>query len=110
MTEKQWVVFSHLGTLLGYVVAFGSFVIPLVIWLSKKEESKLIEEHSKESLNFQISMAIYTGIAGIFSILLIGLPFLFALIVVNIICVVIATVKADKGEFYRYPATIRFIQ
>ena len=110
MTEKNWALFSHLGTLIGYVVGFGGFIVPLVIWLSKKEESEFITEHAKESLNFQLSVLIYVTVAVLLSIVLIGIPILFALIITDIVCVVIASMKVDKGEFYRYPITIRFIK
>ena len=107
--ERPWILASHLGTLLGYAVALGSFLVPLFIWLSKKEESELIASHARESLNFQLSMLIYTIAAIVLSFLLIGLPLLIVIPVFNIVCVVIAAIKADKGEFYHYPLNIRFI-
>lgn len=110
MNERSWVLFSHIGTLLGYFIGIGGFIVPLVIWLSKKEESELITRHAKESLNFQLSLLIYMSIAGILVIVIIGLPMLFILLIVDVVCVILATLKADKGEFYRYPMTIRFIQ
>ena len=108
--ERSWVLGSHIGTLLGYTIAFGNFLIPLFIWLTKKDESELIAEHAKASLNFQISMAIYTIIAGVFAILLIGIPFLFIIPLVNLICVILATLDADKGKLYNYPFTITFVK
>jgi len=110
MTEKNWALFAHLGTLLGFVVGFGNFIVPLVIWLSKKDESAFITEHAKESLNFQLSVFLYVILAGLLSLILIGIPILFGLIITDIVCVVIASMKADKGEFYRYPITIRFVK
>ena len=108
--ERPWILVAHLGTLLGYTIALGSFLVPLFVWLTKKEESPLIAEHAKASLNFQISMLIYMIIAGLFAILLIGLPFLFIIPIVNLICVVLATIAADKGELYNYPLSITFVR
>lgn len=110
MTEKNWALCAHLGTLIGYVIGFGNFIVPLIIWLSKKDESEFISEHAKESLNFQLSVLLYVIIAGLLSLILIGIPILFGLIITDIVCVVIASMKADKGEFYRYPITIRFVK
>lgn len=110
MTDRQWILLAHLGTFIGYTVVLGSFIVPLFIWLSKKEESHEVGEHAKESLNFQISMAIF----AIFSIPLIfiglGILLLIIIFVMNIVCVIIAALEADKGRFYRYPATIRFVK
>jgi uncharacterized Tic20 family protein len=110
MTEKNWALFAHLGTLVGFVIGFGNFIVPLVIWLSKKDESEFVTEHAKESLNFQLSVLLYVIIATLLSFVLIGIPILFGLIITDIVCVVIASMKADKGEFYRYPITIRFVK
>ena len=69
-----------------------------------------VNEHGKESVNFQISMTIFTIIAALSTLLLIGFVLLPAIVVLNIVLVIIAGVKAANGEFYRYPLTIRFIK
>jgi hypothetical protein len=51
--EKQMAMFCHLGALI------GGFVIPLVIWMMKKDESRFVDRHGKECLNFTISLFIY---------------------------------------------------
>ncbi|MGW8121056.1 DUF4870 domain-containing protein [Roseivirga echinicomitans] len=107
--ERPWVLGSHLGTLLGYTVALGSFLVPLFIWLSKKDESEVIAMHAKASLNFQLSMLLYTFIAGIGIFFLVGIPFLIIIPLVNLICVILATIEADKGGLYKYPITINFV-
>ena len=84
--------------------------MPLFIWLSKKDESALIAEHAKASLNFQISMTLYTIIAGISIIFLIGIPFLIIIPLVNLVCVILATVEADKGKLFNYPLSITFVK
>jgi len=108
--ERPWVLGSHIGTLLGYTIALGNFLVPLFIWLSKKDQSDIIVQHAKASLNFQISMAIYLIIAAIFAFLLIGIPFLIVIPLVNLICVILATIEADKGNLYKYPFSITFVK
>jgi uncharacterized Tic20 family protein len=76
----------------------------------KKEEMPMVDEHGKEVINFQISITIWMFIAGIFIFLLIGIPFLITLAVLQIVFVIIGALKADRGELYRYPLTIRFIK
>ena len=108
--ERPWVLGSHIGTLLGYSIAFGSFLIPLFIWLAKKDQSEVIAEHAKASLNFQLSMTLYLFIAAFFAFLLIGIPFLLIIPLINLICVILATIDADKGRLYNYPMTITFVR
>lgn len=109
MDEKQWVLLCHLSGLSGYIVPLGNLIAPLVIWSLKKEDSAEIDRHGKEAANFQISFTIWFAIAAVFSFVLIGIPFLIALMVLHIVFIIIATMRADKDQLFRYPLTIRFI-
>lgn len=110
MTNKQWILLTHLGTLLGYTIVLGSFLVPLFIWFSKKDEAPEIAEHAKESLNFQISVAIYSILSIPLVFIGVGVVLLLGLVLLNVACVILASVEADKGGFYRYPLTIRLIR
>jgi hypothetical protein len=87
----------------------GHILGPLIVWLAKRGDSSEIDAYGKESLNFQISMLIYDIIAGILCVVVIGFPLLIALWVLNTVLVIIASIKASEGQFYRYPFTIRLI-
>jgi uncharacterized Tic20 family protein len=110
MTERQWALICHLSGLSGYIIPFGNIIAPLVIWSVKKEEFPMVDAHGKEAANFQISFTIWFFIAGIMVILLIGIPVIIALAVIHVVFVIIASIKADSGEVYHYPLTIRFIK
>lgn len=109
-SEKNYAMLCHLVAFSGFIIPFGSIIGPLVMWLIKKEESEFINYHGKESLNFQISIAIYAIISGILALVLIGILFLIALGIIWIVFVIIASVKTSEGEEYRYPLTIRFVK
>src|SRR6267143_4857009 len=107
---RTWCVLCHAAALLGLFFHFlGHILGPLVVCLIKRGDSPEIDAYGKESLNFQISMLIYDAVAAILCIVLIGIPILIALWVLNTVFVIIASVKASEGKFYRYPITIRFI-
>ena len=108
--EKQWAMFAHLSALSGYVIPFGWLIGPLVVWLIKKDEMPFVDDQGKESVNFQISMLIYLTISGVLWCVFIGVVLLPALLIAQIVFVIIAAVKANQGESYRYPLTIRFIK
>jgi uncharacterized protein len=108
---RTWCVLCHASALLGLFFHFlGHILGPLIVWLMKRGDSPEIDAHGKESLNFQISMLIYDAIAFILFIVFIGVPILIALWVLNTVLVIMASVKAGQGEFYRYPIAIRFIK
>jgi uncharacterized Tic20 family protein len=107
---KTWCVLCHASALLGLFFHFmGHILGPLIVWLTKRGDSPEIDTYGKESLNFQLSMLIYDVIAGILCIIVIGIPILLALWILNTVLVIVASIKASNGEFYRYPFTIRFI-
>ncbi len=110
MNEKQWALLCHLSGLSGYIIPFGNIIVPIIIWSLKKEEMPMVNEHGKEVINFQISFTIWIIIASILTFVLIGLPILIALIIGQIVLVIIAAIKADKGELYHYPLSIQFIK
>ncbi|MDJ0787299.1 MAG: DUF4870 domain-containing protein [Myxococcota bacterium] len=107
--ERNLALLAHLGVLAGYLVAVGHILVPLLVWLMKRDESEFVAEHALESLNFQISMTLWIGISVLLSFVLIGLPMLVVFGLINLVCVVLATMKASKGEHYRYPLTIRLV-
>ena len=107
---RTWCVLCHASALLGLFFHFlGHILGPLIVWLMKRGDSPEIDAYGKESLNFQISMLIYDAVAAILCIVLIGIPILIGLWVLNTVLVIIASIKAGQGQFYRYPFTIRFI-
>ncbi len=111
MTKKTWAMLCHLTALSFYVgVPFGNILGPLIIWLIKKDEMPTVDKHGKESLNFQISMTIYGLIASLLIFVFIGFLLVPIVVIAQIIFVVIASIKANNGEFYNYPLTIRFIK
>ena len=73
--DKQLLVITHLSQLLDFVTGIGGFIIPLVLWLTKKDEVRNMDFHGKAIMNFRISMFIYILIC-IPLILLFGLGLL----------------------------------
>ncbi len=108
--ERTWGMLSHLLALSGFIgVPFGNILAPLIIWLVKKDKSQFVADQAKESLNFQISLIIYAIVSGILVLVLIGFLLLAVIFIGGIVLTIIATMKANNGEHYRYPLTIRLI-
>ncbi len=107
--ERNIALLAHLGALAGYLIGFGHILVPLVIWLVKKDESEFIRRNAVESLNFQISMTLWFLIATALVFVLIGIPILVVLSIVDLVCIVLATLRASDGGVYRYPLTIRLV-
>ena len=65
--------------------------------------------HSREALNFQISVLIYGIISALLILVLIGFLMLFALVIFAFVAGIVAAIKAANGQAFRYPLTIRFV-
>ena len=107
--DRNWAVGAHIGALIGSLFALGQIVVPLVIWLVKKDGSSFIGDNARESLNFQISMTIYFLISGALTLILIGFVFIAILVVLEVVCVIMAAIHASRGEVYHYPFSLRLI-
>lgn len=110
---RMWGMFCHLagvGGLLPVVPVIGSIVVPLIIWQIKKDESGFVDEHGKEAVNFQISILIYAAIACIFCFACVGFALLPAVYIFDFVCLLIAALRANDGQRYRYPLCIRLIK
>ncbi|HRP30763.1 MAG TPA: DUF4870 domain-containing protein [Agriterribacter sp.] len=99
--EKTLAILSHILTLVAWLIA------PLVIYLIKKDESPFVAAHAKESLNFQITVAL---VCIVLAITLIGILLIWLVGVFALILVIVATIKANDGRLYRYPFTLRLIK
>jgi len=108
--ERKWALFAHIGTFSSMFVPLGNIIAPIVIWQMKKNESPFVVEQAKESLNFQITLMIYGLISFLLIFIIIGFFLIFALVIFGLIIVIVAGVKANEGEHYRYPMTLRLIK
>ncbi|MEW5567863.1 DUF4870 domain-containing protein [Rossellomorea marisflavi] len=89
---------------------FTTFIGPLIIWLMKREDSEFVDFHGKEYLNFLISYTIYSIVASLLMLILIGFVLLPVVGILAFVFTIIAAVKSYGGETYRIPTVIRFIK
>jgi uncharacterized protein len=106
--QKTMALIAHL---LGIITWF---IGPLVIWLINKDhaDKRFVVDQSKEALNFQITITIAFVISFILTIISLGLLFFVPTLVgiANLVFCIIAGVKANNGEAYRYPFALRLIK
>jgi uncharacterized Tic20 family protein len=109
-TERTWAMLSHLSAFAGFFFPFGGIIGPLICWLSKKDESEWVNINGRNSINFQLSILLYMILIFPLCFIIIGIPIIMMLVTLKVICIIIASVKASKGELFRYPLIIPFIQ
>ncbi|PBJ13735.1 DUF4870 domain-containing protein [Flavobacterium sp. ACN6] len=67
-SEKNTATFTHLSTLSQYIIPFGNYIFPLLIWTNYKDKSEFVNHHGKQTLNFQLSLLLYTLILALIAI------------------------------------------
>lgn len=109
-TERNWAMLCHLSAFAGFFFPFGGIIGPLICWLSRKDESAWVNENGKASMNFQLSILLYVVLVIPLCLILIGIPIIMFLGVLKIVCIIIGSIKASRGESFKYPLAIPFIQ
>lgn len=109
-SERNWAMFCHLSAFAGFFFPLGGIIGPIIFWLSRKDTSELVDRNGKASLNFQLSMLLYTVLCIPLFFILVGFVIAGVLFVVEIVSVVVASIRAANGQDYRYPISIPFIQ
>jgi uncharacterized Tic20 family protein len=110
-TERNWGMACHLAAFAGFIIPVGGGLLgPLVVYLIKHHEFPFVDDQGKESLNFQITMVIAYAISGLLVLAGIGVVLLAAASIYEIVMIVIASVQASNGVWYRYPVCLRLIR
>ncbi|MDY2588166.1 DUF4870 domain-containing protein [Winogradskyella aquimaris] len=66
--HKNLATFIHLSTFSRFIIPFGNFIGPIVLWAANKDKSEFIDQHGKQAINFQISVLLYAIIIGTISV------------------------------------------
>ncbi len=108
--QKQWGLLIHLSQFLNFIFPFGGVIAPIVMWQMKKDEMPAIDAHGKMIVNWAISSVIYTIVSIPLMFILVGFLSLFAVIIMGVVFPIIGAIKANNGELWEYPLTIKFLK
>ena len=106
--EITWGCAAHWSALVASVVALA-FLGPLIVMLTKGNESAYVRRQAVESLNFQLSILIYAIISFVLIFVLVGFVLLPIVGLMWLVFTIIGSVRSSRGEEYRYPLTIRMV-
>jgi uncharacterized protein len=107
--ERLWATLAHLLSFVAAYIALG-FLAPLIVLLLFGPRSAYVRAHAVESLNFNLSWLLYAIVGVLLIFIGIGILILIALGIAYVVLIVVASIRANGGAFYRYPLTIRFVR
>jgi uncharacterized Tic20 family protein len=103
-----YLMFMHLSQFAGYIVPLAGLVVPIVMWLTRREDPE-VDRHGREIANWMIFEFIMAVVFGLLALVIIGIPFLIILGVLAVVCPIIAAVQASSGGFFKYPMFFRVL-
>ncbi|MCZ8114837.1 DUF4870 domain-containing protein [Silanimonas sp.] len=114
--QRQMALFSHLSSLSGLIIPLGNILGPLILWLVKKDTMPFVEDQAKEALNFNITLGIIGIVLTIITVVTFGIgavltvPLGILLGIAWLVLTIMAGLKANEGQYYRYPFALRLIK
>lgn len=109
--KQKWSMLIHAAGLACFVIPYvGNLIVTYLIWEKKREEDKLFYHQGLEAFNFQVSMSIYFGVASLLLLIWVGIFFMIALSVVQVLTIGLAVLKAHDLEVYHYPFNLRLFE
>jgi uncharacterized Tic20 family protein len=110
--DKTWALIAHFGGAVGMFVGGGAlgWVAPLIAMVSKGNQSPTVRAHAVAALNFQLLWSIIGAIGYITLCLFVGFIILPIAWLMGVIFGIIAGLRANEGQLYKYPASISIIK
>jgi hypothetical protein len=108
--ERQMGMFMHLSQLLNLIIPLGGVIVPIVLWQTQKDKSLALDAHGKMVTNWLISSLIYSLVSVVLMFVLIGFLTLIATAILGIVFPIIGAIKANNGEYWEYPLTIKLLK
>jgi hypothetical protein len=111
--QRTYALLMHLSILLMNLVVgfFLVFVVPLVMWRSRRGQSRFLDDHGREALNFNLTITLYAIVSlALMPVCWTGAPLMVATIVLAIVGAIRACLASSRGEYFRYPMCVRFIR
>ncbi|HEV7645823.1 MAG TPA: DUF4870 domain-containing protein [Pyrinomonadaceae bacterium] len=108
--QRQMGLFIHLSQFANVIFFPLGIVLPIILWQTQKDKMPGIDAHGKMVVNWAISSTIYVIASIILMFFIIGIFTFLAVAVMGIVFPIIGAIKANKGELWEYPLTIKFIK
>ena len=105
--HKTFITLMHLSQLTGYLIPFANVVLPVLMWAMNKDDSEEIDKHGKVILNWLVTVLIASAVCFVLTFILIGALGFIVLGLVNLAFIIIGAVKANQGELWPYPFSIK---
>lgn len=109
--QKKWLLLLHGTPVLGLTIPLCNILIPLFLWIHKREENPVYDRHGRLIVNFHITMTILYVFALVALVTVEGFGFylFIAVIPYTVIVTLVNIVTALNSQECYYPLAIPFL-
>lgn len=107
--ERTFAVLAHMSSFLGYAIPFGQFLAPYTIQLLRGPESEFVLAHTREVLNFQLTVLALVLLGWLLSSVGVGWVVIAAALLHSLVQTVRGAKAASRSEPFRYPYSLRLL-
>ncbi|GAB3943304.1 hypothetical protein GCM10027614_31770 [Micromonospora vulcania] len=86
------------------------WIAPLVALLARGNQSPTVRAHAVAALNFQLIWSVVGLVGWVLACIVIGFIPVAAAIILGAVFGILAGIKANEGQLYRYPLSASFIK
>ena len=108
--ERQMGLWLHLSQLANVIFPLAGVIIPVVLWQTQKDKMPALDAHGKTIVNWIISSIIYMVVSLVLMIVLVGFFTFLAVAIMGVVFPIIGAIKANNGDLWEYPLTIKFLK
>lgn len=110
--KKKWLLLIHATPLLGIFIPLCNVLIPLFLWIHKREDNPIYDKHGIKVINFQIT-ALLLAIFSFISLITIekwGFILFISVVPICILIVIFNIIYVLKSNKCYYPLAIPFLR
>jgi uncharacterized Tic20 family protein len=121
--DYQFLMFFHLSVLAGIFIPIGNIILPLILWMTKKDKIQGLQKIGARLLNFQI---VWTLLSYLLPVVIVGSQFFnkefislsvrsvvyiyFIISLINYVFSIIFAIANRSGKQITYPSIIPMIK
>jgi uncharacterized Tic20 family protein len=104
--DRTMAALTHLSGLAGYVIPLGGVLVPIIIWMMKKDVP-LISAIARQAIILNVAVFVAVCLSAILWITLVLIPavilFWCVLGIAAVALPIMGAMKASDGIYYKYP-------
>lgn len=102
--DNQYLAFVHLSGLLYFIFP------PILLWMYKKDQIKGLDQHAKDVINYQLSIAIYLIACLPLMLIIVGVFIMIFIAIFSFVVIIMNSIKVLNKQDYQYKYSLKILK